>query len=94
MAERLLRTLAEGDHAAFVAQGDGSVRKMTPETFGIFAGQYARRLKGGYTLTAVDEHPRGEVLVTRWRLHFHDGGADSTLTLGLRDGRVATFGIY
>lgn len=94
MAERLLGTLARGDHRAFVAQGDGSVRKMSPETFGIFSGQYARRLKGGYTLTPVDEHARGDVLVTRWKLHFHDGGSDSMLTLGLRDGRVATFAIY
>jgi hypothetical protein len=93
VAHRLLAAIARDDYGAFVSQGDGSVRKLRPEDFSTLVTQHGQRLAGAHQLTRIEDHWRGSFHITRWRLTFPDG-ATATMTLGIRDGRVATFGIY
>ncbi|MDO8543865.1 MAG: hypothetical protein Q7S40_25765 [Opitutaceae bacterium] len=94
IAERVLKTVASEDYEAFIAQADKSVRKMRVEHFRSLAERHAPRLRSGYDLVPLDDRWRGKVRVSRWKLVFRDGSPDAVLTLGVRDGKVATFAIY
>lgn len=93
IAERVLRAIEREDYDDFIAQGDNRVRRMRVENFRLFTERQAARLKRGHELRPLDGRWRGEVHVSRWKLVFKDGGPDAILTLGVRDGRVATFAI-
>jgi hypothetical protein len=93
-AERILKAVEREDYEAFIAQADRHVRKMRVEDFRMLAGQHAARLRKGHELRLRDERWRGTVHVSRWTVTFNDGGPAATVTLGLRDGRVATFAMY
>ena len=94
IAERVLRSLEQQDYDAFVAQADRSVRKILAEDFRALAERHASRLRSGHDLRPLDDRWRGEVHVSRWKLVFKDGSPDAVLTLGVRDGKVATFALY
>jgi hypothetical protein len=94
LAERALKAVEQADYAAFIAQADNRVRKMRLEDFRTLAGQHASRLRRAHELQPLDERWRGDVLLTRWKLVFKDGSPDAVLTLGVKNGKVATFMIY
>jgi hypothetical protein len=94
VAERVLKAVEREDYEAFLAEADKSVRKMRPEYFRALVERQAPRLRGGHALHALDSRSRGEVVVSRWKVTFKDGGPDAVLTLGVRAGKVATFAIY
>jgi hypothetical protein len=94
IAERVLRALEQHDYDAFVAQADKSVRKILVGDFRALAERHAPRLRGGHDLRPLDDRWRGLVHVSRWKLVFKDGSPDAVLTLGVRDGKVATFALY
>lgn len=94
LAVRVLEAVETQDYQAFVALGDKGVRKMQAEDFQSLVQRHASHLRGGHELQSLDERWRGPVLVRRWRLIFKDGSRNATLTLGVREGRVATFVIY
>lgn len=94
LAGQVLQSLQRADYAAFVAQADTRVRKMRPEDFQMLAERHAPRLRQSYELRPLDERWRGGVHVSRWTVTFKDGGPNATVTLGVRDGRVATFAMY
>lgn len=94
IAERVLRALERKDYDAFVAEGDKGVRKILDEDFRALAERHAPRLRNGHDLRPLDDRWRGAVHVSRWTLVFKDGSPDAVLTLGVRDGKVATFAIY
>lgn len=74
--------------------GDKGVRKIEVEDFQSLVQRHASRLRLGLELQPLDERWRGPVLVSRWKLIFKDGSPDAILTLGVREGRVATFVIF
>ncbi len=94
VAARVLKAVQAQDFEAFVALGDKGVRKMRAEDFQSLAERHASRLRLGHELRPLGERWRGAVLVSRWKLIFKDGGPDAVLTLGVRDGRVASFVIF
>jgi hypothetical protein len=93
-AERILKAVEHEDYEAFVALADPQVRRMRVENFRLLARQHAPRLRKGHQLQLRDERWRGTVHVSRWTITFTDGGPNAIVTLGLRDGRVATFALY
>lgn len=94
LAERVLAAVARGDYAAFVAHADQQVGRMRVEDFRRLTERHAPRLRNGHELRPVDERWRGTVHVRRWTVTFKDGSPDAIVTLGVRDGRVATFAMY
>jgi hypothetical protein len=94
IAGRVLHAVEQADYDAFIAHADNRVRKMRVEDFQTLAAQHAPRLRTGYEVQPIDERWRGDVLLTRWKLVFKDGGRDAVLTVGLKDGKVATFMIF
>ena len=94
VAARVLRAVQAQDFEAFVALGDKGVRKMQADDFHSLVERHASRLRLGHELQPLDERWRGGVLVSRWKLIFKDGGPDAILTLGVKDGHVATFVIF
>lgn len=94
VAARVLAAVQRQDYEAFVALGDKGVRKIEAEDFQSLVQRHASRLRLGHELQPLDERWRGNVLVSRWRLIFKDGSPDAILTLGVREGRVATFVIF
>jgi hypothetical protein len=94
LAERVLKALEREDYDAFVAEADKDMRKMRLEHFHTLAERHAPRLRSGHNLRLLDDRWRGAVHVSRWKLIFQDGGPDAVLTLGVKDGKVATFAIY
>ena len=94
IAERVLRAVEREDYDDFIVQGDNSVRRMRVENFRLFTQRHAARLRGGHVLRPLDGRWRGEIHVSRWKLVFKDGGPDAILTIGVKDGRVATFAIF
>lgn len=94
IAERVLRAVAKGDYDAFVAQADKSVRRIRIDHFQSLTERHAPRLRTGHELRLLDERWRGAVHVCRWKLVFADGGRHAVLTLGVREGKVATFAIF
>jgi hypothetical protein len=94
VAARVLEAVKTRDYQAFVALGDKGVRKIEAEDFQSLVQRHASRLRLGHELQPLDERWRGTVLVSRWRLIFKDGSPNAILTLGVREGRVATFVIF
>jgi hypothetical protein len=94
IAERVLRALERADYDAFVAEADKGVRKILDDDFRALAERHAPRLRSGHDLRPLDDRWRGTVHVSRWKIVFKDGSPDAVLTLGVRDGKVATFAIY
>lgn len=94
VAERVLQAVGKGDYEAFLAEADRSVRKISAEDFRSLAERHGRRLQSGHELRPLDDRWRGRVRVSRWKLIFRDGSPDAVLTLGVRDGKVATFALY
>ena len=94
VAERILQTVAREDYAAFIAEADRRMSKMRAEDFKLLAARHAPRLRQGHELRPLDERWRGDVHLSRWTVVFKDGGPNATLTVGLKDGRVATFAMY
>lgn len=94
LAAEVLDAVAREDYEAFVAQADGRVRKIQREDFQMLAERHAPRLRKGHELRPLDERWRGTVHVSRWTVIFKDGSPNAIVTLGARDGRVATFAIY
>ena len=94
VAARVLKAVQAQDYDGFVALGDKRVAKLRAEDFRSLVERHASRLRLGHELRPLDERWRGSVLVSRWKLIFKDGSPDTVLTLGVRDGRVATFVIF
>jgi hypothetical protein len=94
VAARVLKAVQAQDYDAFVALADKRVSKMRAEDFRSLVERHAPRLRLGHELRPLDERWRGTVLVSRWKLIFKDGSPHAVLTLGVRDGRVATFVIF
>ena len=94
VAARVLEAVKTQDYQAFVALGDKGVRKMQAEDFQSLVQRHASHLRLGHELQPLDERWRGAVLVRRWKLIFKDGSHDAVLTLGVREGRVATFMLF
>jgi hypothetical protein len=92
--ERVLKAVEREDYNAFISQADRSVRKIRLEHFRALVQRHATRLRNGYDLRPLDERWRGPVHVSRWQLNFKDGAPGAVLTLGLKDGKVATFALY
>jgi hypothetical protein len=94
LAERVLQAFQQEDYAAFVAQADRNVRKLEVDDFRALASRHAPRLRHGHDLQPLDDRWRGAVHDSRWKVIFKDGSPDAVLTLGVRDGKVATFALY
>lgn len=94
LAGEVLKALENEDYEAFIARSDKSVKKIDPEDFRQLAQHHAPRLKRGHALQPLDARWLGTVHVSRWKLTFNDGGRDAVLTIGVRDGRVATIAIF
>jgi hypothetical protein len=91
LAEAILRAMERGDYEQFVAHADKRLRALKREEFDLLAAHNQPRLTGGHTLAFVGESERSGVQTTRWRVSFANGSAETTLTLGVREGRVASF---
>ena len=94
VAARVLEAVKTQDYRAFVALGDKGVRKMRAEDFQALVQRHASHLSSGHELQPLDERWRGGVFVRRWKLIFKDGSRDAILTLGVREGRVATYTLF
>lgn len=94
LAEQVLAAVAREDYAAFIEHADQRVRRMRVEDFRQLAERHASRLRSAHELRPLDERRRGTVHVCRWTVTFKDGSPDAIVTIGVRDGRVATFAIY
>jgi hypothetical protein len=91
LAEAVLGAMERKDYAAFVAQADKRLRNLRREEFELLAAHNAPRLQGGHSLVFLDDGERSGVHQSRWRVTFANGTAETVLTLGVRDGRVASF---
>lgn len=91
VVQTVLQALERGDYDAFIAQGDKGVSKLSEENFRLLVDRNAPRLRQGHSLQPLDTRWRGNVHITRWKIIFKDGSPAATLTLGVRDGKVATF---
>ena len=93
MKERLLKSLRDGDYAAFSAVGTERFQEgITRAIFQRVSDQVAARLKAGFSTEFLTELHQCEHGVYLWKLSFRDGQSEFIARLALTtDGKAAGF---
>jgi len=92
MSGKMLKALETGNFEQFIADGNAAWKKLKKGQFDAIAGQLGRRLKAGYETSYLGEFKSGGVQVTLWKIVFKSGD-DLLMTMKVKDGKVAAFGL-
>ena len=93
MSSKLVTALETGTFEQFIADGDASWKKLQKSQFDGISGQLAPRLKSGYTLGYLGELTLRGAQLTLWKITFKSGGDELFVTMGVKDGKVRSFGL-
>jgi len=93
LSSKLVTALETGTFDQFIADGDASWRKLQKSQFDGISGQLAPRLKTGYKLAYLGELTLRGGQMTLWKITFTSGGDELFVTMGVKDGKVTSFGL-
>ena len=92
MSSNLVSALEAGSYEQFISGGDASFKRLPKSQVDGISGQLAPRLKAGYTLSYLGEIKRQDAQLTLWKIAFQSGGDELFMTMGVKDGKVTSFG--
>jgi len=88
-ANEVMKSLADEDYQAFIADGDRGLKSIKESQFKALCVQRSPQLKGGYHVVFLGVLTQNGMRISLWKISYDDGSDDDLLHLGVNGGKIS-----